>query len=89
MGTQSTWADGLVEQIAERVYERISRHLASAERIGGDKLTFSEAEAAELLGVPRHVLKAARERGEISPAKIGKGYRYSRELLVAYANRSS
>lgn len=50
----------------------------------GDRIAYSEAEAAGLLGVPRHVLRDARLRGEIAAKKIGKEYRYSRSALIAF-----
>lgn len=80
------WSDALVEQIAERVFTRIQSHIAADSRIFPDKLTFDEGESAEILGVPRYVLKGCRERGEISPRKIGKRWHYTREQLCAFAS---
>ncbi|MCR9296339.1 MAG: helix-turn-helix domain-containing protein [bacterium] len=76
------WADDLVEKIADRVWQRIAERDSFESRLFADRLTFNEQEAAAMLGVPKHVLKGCRERGEISPPKIGKQYRYSRELLL-------
>lgn len=83
-----SWADALLDQIADRVFERLASHIAANNRMP-DKLSYSESEAAELLGIAKHVLKGARERGEIQPAKIGKGYRYGREMLVKFAEARS
>jgi hypothetical protein len=83
----ANWSDQLVDSIADRVFQRIQNHLESNSRIFPSKLTFDEQEAADILGVPRHVLKACRERGEISPAKIGKKWFYSRELLTSFSQR--
>lgn len=87
--TSPNWADSLVDQIADAVYQRIQSHIEGSAKLGGDKLTFNESEAAELIGIPKHVLKVARERGEISPPKIGKAYRYPREMLLKYISGDS
>lgn len=79
------WSTALVEQIAERVYDRISKHISTDSQIFGAKLTFDEQESADILGVPRYVLKGCRERGEINPRKIGKKWQYSREQLCRFA----
>jgi hypothetical protein len=50
----------------------------------GDKLGFTEAQAAQAMGLPQHVLGDARRRGEISARRIGKKYVYSRTALVAF-----
>ena len=42
-----------------------------------DRIAFSEKEAAELLGVPQHVLRDARYRGEVSAKRLGKKVMYS------------
>jgi len=51
----------------------------SNERIG-----YTELEASRLLGIPVHVLRDARRRGEISARKIGKRWIYSYENLVSH-----
>lgn len=79
------WSDILVEQIAERVYEKVQAHLSQNDRIFADKLTFDEQEAADILGLPRHVLKGCRERGEIKPRKIGRKWHYTRDMLCEFA----
>lgn len=80
-----SWSESLVDQIADRVLDRVSRFVSSDDRIFGAKLTFDEGEAAEILGVPRYVLKGCRERGEITPTKIGKKYQYTRKMLIEFA----
>jgi hypothetical protein len=52
----------------------------------GDRLAFTESEAAGLLGVPRHVLRDARLRGEISARTCGKKLLYSRESLLRFVD---
>ena len=83
----SNWSDQLIDSIADRVFQRIQKHLESNSRIFPEKLTFDEQEAADILGVPRYVLKACRERGEISPAKIGKKWYYTREQLTLFSEQ--
>jgi hypothetical protein len=46
-----------------------------------DRLSYTEAEAAKLIGVPRHSLREARVLGRVSPVKVGKRYLYSRAML--------
>ena len=82
----SSSAEPFIEEIAERVFQKIERHIQN-QSIFGDRLTFTESEAAELLGCPKHVLKGCRERGKIKPVKVGKCWKYSRELLTQFANR--
>jgi hypothetical protein len=79
------WSDQLIDSIADRVLQRIQSHLEGTSKIFPKKLTFDEIEAAEILGIPRHVLKGCRERGEIVPAKIGKKWHYTREQLISFA----
>jgi hypothetical protein len=51
------------------------------------RLTVTEREAAEMLGIAAHVLRDARERGEIHFAKAGRTVLYTRAFLVGYLNR--
>ena len=59
-------------------------HPKSNQRIG-----YTEAEASKLLGVPSHVLRDARRRGEIRARKIGKKWIYSFDSLVAHLQPES
>ena len=68
-------------QFAPRDSRRLSE---SNERIG-----YTEAEASKLLGVPCHVLRDARRRGEICARKIGKRWIYSFDALVAHLQPES
>ncbi len=57
----------------------------------GDRLAYSEAEAARLLGLHVHQLRDERLRGRIAASRIvGKKIRYTRDDLLAYlmANRT-
>lgn len=63
----------LVQQV---VAEVLADRPRSAER-----LAWTEAEAAELLGLARHQLRDRRLEGRVRPAKVGKSYLYSRQDL--------
>ena len=70
----------LIERV---VVETLGQFEATRAKFG-DRLAFPEAEAASLLGVPRHVLRDARLRGEIDGAKIGKRIVYRTEELLRF-----
>jgi len=82
-----SWSDQLIQQIADEVFQRIQSHLHCNSKIFPEKLAIDEQEASDIVGVPRYVLKGCRERGEIKPSKIGKKWFYTREQLVAFAER--
>ena len=67
------------DEIRSVVVETIAEIQQNSYRIG-----YPEAEAAAVMGIPRHRLRDARLRGEISARKVGKGYVYSRESLVRF-----
>ena len=73
-----------VEQVVIQAVERLDRDRARV----GDRLAFGEAEAAMMLGVPRHVLRDMRLRGEIIAGKLGRRVVYSREQLLKILHRS-
>jgi len=77
--------DFVIEKIAARISSAVLSSLAPHQFHAEGKLSYSEAEAAELLGIPRHVLKGVRERGEIMPRRVGKSYRYGRQMLLDFA----
>lgn len=56
--------------------------------IDGERLSYSEAEAAALLGVRRHVLAAARRGGEITASKAGGRFCYEASELRDYLFRN-
>jgi len=56
-----------------------------ARMVDDGRLAFSEAEAADLLGIRPHVLRDARLRGEITACRIAGGrVRYTRHQLLEY-----
>jgi hypothetical protein len=73
----------LVEAVVAATVERLD---GERRRIG-DKLAYSEPEAAALLSVKPYVLRDARLRGEIVGFRIGKGVRYEREELLRFLRR--
>lgn len=70
----------LVETVVTLALEKFKEE----ERQMGERLAFSESEAAALLSVQRHVLRDARLRGEIAGFKLGKGIRYARDELLRF-----
>ena len=48
----------------------------------GNRLAYTEPEAAALLGIRPYVLRDCRLRGEIAGSKIGKRIFYSRDQLL-------
>ena len=73
--------DDLRPLIRQVVAETIGRVEADQVKVNG-KLSYTESEAAALLGVPRHSLRDLRLSGRIKASKIGKRILYSRESLV-------
>jgi hypothetical protein len=49
-----------------------------------DRLGYPEAEAAQRLGIAKHVLADARRRGEIKARRCGKQMVYSRDALLRF-----
>jgi hypothetical protein len=73
----------LIQRVIVATLDRLDRDRQSI----GDRLAYSEAEAAALLGIQRHVLRDARLRGEIAGCRIGKGIRYERDELLLFLRR--
>lgn len=51
------------------------------------RLALTEPEAAQTLGVPRHVLRDARLVGELHGRRVGRCVVYTRSDLVTYLDR--
>lgn len=69
--------------IADAVIDRLEQRDRDESRLGQTgRLGFTEEESARLLGLPKHVLRDARLRGEICAKRIGKRYVYSRATLL-------
>ena len=52
------------------------------------RLAFTEAEAANLLGIAKHVLRDCRLKGQIQPGKAGRNWLYSKKMLLSYVERN-
>jgi hypothetical protein len=71
-----------LEAFKPLVAEVVRTVLAELKRANGSsRLAYTEAEAAALLGVPRHSLRDCRLRGEIHATKVGKRLIYARSEL--------
>jgi hypothetical protein len=79
--------DAVLRPLVERAIAMVLDRLAEEQQSVGDKLAYSEADAAALLGVRRHVLRDARLRGEIAGCRVGKSIRYERQELIEYLRR--
>ena len=77
-----------LELLVARVVDEVLVRASTKQDVAGERLGFTEAEAAEKLGVERHVLRDARRRGELEASKIGKRIIYTPEQLRAYLSRS-
>lgn len=76
--------DGLRPLIAEVVRAVLAEVALPATTRDQKRLAWSEKEAADLLGVARHVLRDARLRDEIRSTKVGGRIHYTREHLDEY-----
>jgi hypothetical protein len=74
----------VIQQVVDETIKRLERDRGRV----GDRIGFPEGEAAALLGVPRHVLRDARLRGEIVAGKLGRRIVYSGEQLLELLERS-
>ena len=76
--------DALRRLIREVVQEALAQ-LDQARATVGDRLAYSEAEAAAMLGLNQHQLRDERRSGRIAASQIvGGRIRYRREDLIAY-----
>jgi excisionase family DNA binding protein len=75
----------LIVEIVEQVVARLEAARAQIP----ERLAFSEAEAARLLGLGRHQLREERRRGRISSHRVvGKQVRYAHQDLLAYLTQA-
>ena len=73
----------LIEQVVTETLERLETHRA---KVNG-RLGYPEAEAAAQIGVPQHVLRDCRLRGEIEANKVGKKWVYERTEILRFLRR--
>ena len=74
----------LIRAVAQEV---VSELRDDEHRLDKDRLAYPEAEAAALMGVPRHRLRDARLRGELKASRIGKVLVYEDSELRAFLRR--
>jgi hypothetical protein len=74
----------VLQPIIQATVRATLAEIEATEHTLGDRLAYPEAEAAALLGIPRHVLRDCRLRGEIIGRMVGKRVVYSREALVRF-----
>ena len=71
--------------IATIIVEVLAAQEANRAALGDDRLAYSEAEAARMLGLNQHVLRDERLRGRIQASQImGRRVRYTRDDLMNY-----
>ncbi len=75
-----------LESLIEKTANMTVQQLAGAGLLGSDQVALTEARAAAALDVPRHVLRNARLRGEISARRIGRRYVYAVENLRKFVS---
>ena len=76
--------DAFADKAVGKAFERFMANHAAFAR--GDKLAYSETEAAALLGVSPKTLGNERRAGHINARKVGKEYRYSITALLEFVN---
>ena len=69
----------LVAAVVSEVLEQVDQ---TQQRLGNGRLAYTEQEAAQLLGIPRHSLRDLRLRGLVKASKLGVRIVYSKEQLV-------
>ncbi len=79
--------DAVLRPLIERIVATVLDRLQSDQEVLRDKLAYTEAEAAALLGIERHVLRDARLRGELAGSRVGKRILYERQELLGYLRR--
>ena len=79
--------DALLRPLIERIVATVLDRLQGEQEVLRDKLAYTEAQAAALLGIERHVLRDARLRGELVGSRVGKRILYEREELLGYLRR--
>jgi hypothetical protein len=79
--------DALEPIIRQAVVATVAELEAHRDRLG-DKLAFSEPEAAHMLSMEPHQLRDERRRGRISASQVvNRGIRYTKQDLLNYLSR--
>ncbi len=71
----------IIEVVVDRV---LAARAADEARLDSKRLSYTEKQAAEALGIPGHVLGDARRRGLIHGRRLGKQFLYSRQSLLDF-----
>jgi hypothetical protein len=82
------FAEADLEPLVKQVVAEALRQVESDRAKLDGRISFTEPEAASLLGVKRHVLRDARLRGEVEASRIGARVVYTRDALLAYIARN-
>ncbi len=81
-------AGALRDLVADVVRETLAAIEAEHRQVPGDRLAYSESEAARLLGLNVHQLRDERLRGRVAASVVvGKRIRYLRDDLLVYLRR--
>ena len=74
--------------LVKSVIAEVLMELEQLKETHGGRLAYTEAEAANMLGLNQHQLRDIRRRGEISHSRIvGNQIRYTHQDLMGYLNR--
>lgn len=73
--------------VIEKIVAATLVQLQSDEAKLGQKIAYTEPEAAAILSIRPHVLRDARLRGEISGSRVGKRILYERDELLRFLRR--
>jgi hypothetical protein len=81
------WDVDDLRPIVQQIVGETLRQLESLDA-HGERIAYTEPEAAALLGVARHVLRDCRRRGEITASRCGVRNLYERSELIGFLTRS-
>ena len=70
--------------LVEQIVAETLRQLEADETRMGDRLTFTQAEAGSLLGVPQNVVRDCRLRNELEGVRVGKRVLYTKDSLLKF-----
>ena len=76
--------DADVESLVTKVVAKVLAEREATDTKFGNRLAFTEPEAAALIGVQPHTLRDCRLRGELVGSKVGKRVMYSRDTLLKF-----
>ncbi|RIK75387.1 MAG: hypothetical protein DCC68_21295 [Planctomycetota bacterium] len=74
-------------ELAPVIRQVVAETLAATAALPADRIGHTEAEAAALLGMAKHMLRDARLRGEIKGRRVGKSIYYGRGELIRFLEK--